>query len=225
MRDTNGRTAIPGAGGRDDEPLGRRRVLAATAGFAAVGLSGCSDVFGSGGDGEPGGTETEAGGTEDTATEVAGTEGDDEGTETDEETPDEGSDGEEDGEVHEHGRLYIDIDGDRFVFDRPKYYQESNHSDGRAPHRFHFHADDGDPYRWHMHDRRQTLAEALQALPDIDYAHDGTHVVEIEGEMYVDGEGGTTVEFSQRGTEIDPREYELQNQDVLYVTVETGGDS
>lgn len=209
-------------------------MLAATAGLVAVGLSGCSDVFGSGGDGEPGGTDTETEGTEDTATEdtateVDGTDGDDEGTETDAETPDEsddgGTDGEEDGEVHEHGRLYIDIDGDRFDFDRPKYYQESNHSEGRAPHRFHFHADDGDPYRWHMHDRRQTLAEALQALPDIDYAHDGTHVVEVEGETYVDGEGGTTVEFSQRGTEIDPREHELQNQDVLYVTVETGGDS
>lgn len=73
-----------------------------------------------------------------------------------------------------------------------------------------------------MHDERLTLQEALDELPDTSYEHDGSHVFELDEETYVDGEDGTSLSFSERGTEIDPREYQREEQDVIYVTVKTG---
>lgn len=235
MTDTNGRVARAHSGDgadvttdRGDEPVGRRRVLAATAGVVAVGLAGCSGgeeddptATDAEDDGDDGGSAADDG-TEPQATDADDNEGDDEGGET----PDDDGEGEdvdeEGGEgLHEHGTLYVEVDGDRVDFSEPKYYEEGAHPDGRAGSRFHFH-DDGHQYMWHMHDDRLTLQEALEILPDVSYEHDGSHVFELEGETYVDGEDGTSVSFSERGTEIDPREYQLQDQDVVYVTAETG---
>lgn len=233
MRETSGSPGRTVSTRRGDESLGRRRVLAASAGFAVVGLAGCSfDVAdddptdretGDEGDGGTGSEPDEA------ETGPVGSDQDGDGTEAP--NGDDGSDGDGDdesddgevGDIHAHGRLYVAVDGERVDFSQPKYVEESDHPDGRAPHRFHFHAGDGEQYTWHMHDERPTLAEAMDALPDIAYENDGGHVVEVDGESYVDGEGGTTITYSQLDTEIDPQEHELQDQDVIYVTIESGG--
>ena len=199
---------------------GRRRFVQLSGGAVAVGLAGCSNLgLGTGDEGEGtpedhsgdavNGTETESDTTTDVPTE---TEPGEAATETD-----------SGGDIHEHGNLYLEIDGDRQSFDEEKYYQAGQYEDGEADHAFHFHPDGNDHY-WHMHGERLTLQEALASLPGVTYeSRDGAHVVEYEGETYEDGDGGTEIEIRQRDVAVDPTEYELQDGDIIWIQIETGG--
>lgn len=200
--------------------LGRRRIVQLSGSAVAVGLAGCSDMLGSGSDETPEGTTggdgngtEEPTGTETTTENGTATESDDEGTPT-----------ETEGDLHEHGTLYLEVDGDRHEFTDPKYRQASQNPGGGAGDNFHFH-DDGNPYYWHMHDVRLTLQEAFESLPDVAYERrDGSHALEFEGETYVDGEGGTEVEIRERDVDIDPTEYQLEDGDIIWIEVFTDGD-
>lgn len=217
---------------RDDAPAtgsdsthGRRRFVQLSGGAIAVGLAGCSSL-GIGDEPEDGetpdddapgstpanrGNETE----ESTATETAADDSD---------ADDSGETTETEEDVHEHGYLYLEIDGERQPFTDPKYYQPGEHEDAAASDRFHFH-DDGHDHLWHMHGQRLTLAAALEELPDVEYASDGgTHVVHFEGDTYEDGEG-TSVEIRRGDEEIDPTGYELQDGDEIWIEVTTGDGS
>lgn len=207
---------------------GRRRFVQLSGSAVAVGLAGCSDMLGSGNDETPEGTTGGDGnGTDEpTATATSTENGTDTDTEngTDTESDDEGTPTETEGDIHEHGTLYLEIDGDRHEFTDPKYSQASATTGGAAGDNFHFH-DDGNPYYWHMHDVRLTLQEALESLPDIAYERrDGSHALEFEGETYVDGEGDTEVQIRERDVDIDPTEYQLQDGDIIWIEVFTDGN-
>lgn len=206
-----------------DSTHGRRRFVQLSGGAIAVGLAGCSSL-GIGADPEdeetpdddaPGSTPANQGNEteEPTATETEATDSE-EGTAT------------ETGEdLHEHGYLYLEIDGERQPFTDPKYYQPGEHPDAEATDRFHFH-DDGNDYLWHMHGQRLTLAGALGELPDVDYeSSDGAHVVHFEGGTYEDGREGTSVAIGQGDTAIDPAEYELRDGDEIRIEIATGDGS
>jgi hypothetical protein len=204
-----------------DSTHGCRRFVQLSSAAVAVGLAGCSSL-GIGDDAEdteppddaPGSTPVNQGNEtgEPTATE-SGANGTEDGTATETET-----------DVHEHGTLYLEIEGERQPFTDPKYYQPGEHEDAAASDRFHFH-DDGNDYGWHMHGQRLTLAAALGELPDIEYeSADGAHVVHYEGETYEDGAGASVA--IRRGEEaIDPRAYELQDGDEIWIEITTGDGS
>ena len=202
---------------------GRRRFVQFSGSAIAVGLAGCSNLgLGSGDqdDGTPHET-TEGDATEtDQPTETESPTETDDGTATEDgETPTE-----TDGDIHEHGTLYLEIDGDRQEFTDPKYRQASQDPGGAAGDVFHFH-DDGNPYYWHMEEVRLTLTEALESLPDIAIdIEDGAPVFEFEGETYVHGEDGVEIEVRQRDVAIDPEEYELQDGDIIWIEVFTDGN-
>lgn len=205
---------------------GRRRFVQLSGAAVAVGLAGCSDLGIGTGDEEDGTPEDGSGdavnGTE-SATETNESTATDEPTDTEAEGAEaEETETESEGDVHEHGNLYLEIDGERQSFDDEKYYQASEYEDGQAEGVFHFHPD-GNEYYWHMHDERLTLQEALASLPDIAYeSSGGSHVVEYEGETYEDGADATEIEISQRDTAIDPTQYELQDGDIVWIEIDTG---
>ena len=206
---------------------GRRRFVRLSGSAIAVGLAGCSDL-GSGSDdddGTPEGT-TDGDATEtDQPTETVEPTETESPTDTDEGTATETDESTEtDGDIHEHGTLYLEIDGDRHEFTDPKYRQSGSDPGGAADSVFHFH-DDGNPYYWHMHDVRLTLTEALESLPDIAIeTEDGSPVFDFEGETYVHGEDGVEIEVRQRDVAIDPEEYELQDGDIIWIEVFTDGN-
>lgn len=211
-----------------DSTRGRRRFVRLSGAAFAAGLAGCSSL-GIGGDSEeppddaPGSTpanqDTETGTSTATETETNGSatndsvDNDSAGTET--ATPE---------ELHAHGYLYLEIDGERQSFTDPKYYQPGEHPDAEATDRFHFH-DDGHDYLWHMHGQRLTLAAALGELPDVAYeSSDGAHVVRFEGDTYEDG-AGATIEIRRGEEAIDPTQYELRDGDEIWIEITTNGGS
>ena len=209
-----------------DSTHGRRRFVQLSGGALAVGLAGCSSLgFGTGAesdDGEtpegdaPGSTPANRGNeTEESMDTETAADDSEEATETD-------ADDEED--LHTHGYLYLEIDGERQPFTDPKYFQPGEHEDAESTDRFHFH-DDGHDYLWHMHGERLTLAAALGELPDLEYeSADGAHVLHFEGDTYEDG-AGASVEIRRGEESIDPTGYELQEGDEIRIEIATGDGS
>jgi hypothetical protein len=123
-----------------------------------------------------------------------------------------------DDELHEHGYIYLELDDEPVDFGDERYLlEESNEVDSQ----FHFHEYDEDA-RWHMHEVRITLAEALEELPVLGYtSEEGSHALTIEDETYVDG-GDAEISIANReDDEIDPESYELRDEDIFEITVET----
>lgn len=123
-------------------------------------------------------------------------------------------------DIHEHGTLVVEIDGEEVDFSDDTYVFPDSHPNPEFP-RFHFH--EGSDDRWHMEaDERLTFAEALGELPETDYERgsDG-HVFTIEGETYDESDGGTSIETLVGDEEVDPFEYEIQDGDDLRVEVST----
>jgi hypothetical protein len=126
--------------------------------------------------------------------------------------------GDEEEELHEHGYLFVEIDGEGIDFSESKYVVEE--SDEPAD-EFHFHNYDEDA-RWHMHEVRLTLAQALDLLPDIEYAvEDGSPSLSVDGETYRDG-ANASIEVTEREEgEIEPESHHLRDGDVIEIVVET----
>lgn len=235
---THDETAIDDERTSDASPAaGRRRFVQLSGAAIAGGLAGCSDL---GLDDEPddgaiGSTPVNQ--ATENGTEDAKQPGTENGTEeTNQSTSQDGADNGTDDQtatgteaeeeaVHAHGFLYLEIDGERHPFTDPKYFQPGEHPDAEATDRFHFH-DDGYDYRWHVHGERLTLADALGELPDIDYeSMDGAHAIHFEGDTYVDGRDGTTVEIRQGQTTVDSAEFELYDGDEIWIEITTGEGS
>lgn len=128
--------------------------------------------------------------------------------------------GDEHGDVepHYHGYLFVEIDSEAVDFSAPKYLLEES---DRAVYDFHFHEDD-EANRWHMEGQHLTLAEGLDYLPEVEYAvEEGASVLTIEGRTYRDG-GNATIAITERESgEIEPADYDLQDGDVIEITIET----
>ncbi|GGN94823.1 hypothetical protein [Haloarcula pellucida] len=88
--------------------------------------------------------------------------------------------------------------------------------------------DDGERYRWYNTGEPVTVAEALGALPNVEYRQDsaGDHVFDYGtggdlGGTYHDAADATEILVRQRATPVDPTTYELQDGDVVWVYVHT----
>jgi len=128
-----------------------------------------------------------------------------------------GGDDEEDG-IHEHGYLFVEIDGEAVDFSESKYVIEESDA---AP-EFHFHDYDEDE-RWHMEGEWLTLAEALDLLAEMEYAaENGAHVLTVEGEVYDERDGDEITITERTDGEIEPEEYELRDGQVIEIVVESG---
>ncbi|WP_336360076.1 hypothetical protein [Haladaptatus sp. ZSTT2] len=203
----------------------RRRFVQLAGSALAVGLAGCSSQGGES-EGDETTTTEEATETTSAATTTSQETTDAETTteattedehENDSDNPDEHetpAEGEE--EIHQHGTLYLEIDGERVDFSREKFFG--------GPLEFHFH-EDGKQYEWHNEKSYITLAEALNYIPDISYENSGSdHMLTVEGTTY-DTTEGADITFAERDTEIDPTTYELEELDIYWVKVETDASS
>lgn len=108
-------------------------------------------------------------------------------------------------QVHEHGTLIVEVDGERVDFDQQQYHE---------PERFHFH--EGNSTTWHMHPERLTFEEAMAEL--------GMPVTEtsitIEGTTYDDDDPDTTITMQINGEPAD-LDQELKDGDHIEIIVET----
>ncbi|WP_332900019.1 hypothetical protein [Haladaptatus sp. CMSO5] len=205
----------------------RRRFVQLAGSALAVGLAGCSSQ---GGESEGDETTTTEEATETTSaatttsqestgaeTTTEATTEDEHENENDSDHPDEHeTPGEGEEEIHQHGTLYLEIDGERVDFSQEKFLD--------GPLEFHFH-DDGKQYEWHNEKSYITLAEALNYIPDISYENSGSdHMLTVEGTTY-DTTEGADITFAERDTEIDPTTYELEELDIYWVKVQTDASS
>lgn len=128
-----------------------------------------------------------------------------------------GSEDEDEG-LHEHGYLFVEIDGKEIDFSAPKYlYEEMD----EPVEEFHFHEYDEAP-RWHMHEVRLTLAGALDRIPDFEHAvENGTRTLLVDGESYTDGTNASIETTERDEGEIEPESYRLRDGDVIEIVVET----
>ncbi|RQH01202.1 hypothetical protein [Natrarchaeobius oligotrophus] len=118
----------------------------------------------------------------------------------------------DEGYVHEHGQLTVEVDGEVIDFEQPQYYQEELGGT------FHFHPGDGNT--WHMHPDRVDLESAMA---DVEMPITESSIT-IHGETFDDDDPETAVEITINGAEADLGD-ELHDGDHVRVTVETeGGD-
>lgn len=128
--------------------------------------------------------------------------------------------GEED-ELHEHGYLVVDINGEWVDFSEPQYLFEKS---DEVTWTFHFHEDDEDP-RWHMHEERLTLAEALEMLPDLGYSSaDDAHLLQYEDRAFDERDEDTEIRITVDDVPVDPVDHRLHDGDLVRVTVVTESD-
>lgn len=127
-------------------------------------------------------------------------------------------DEDEDEGLHEHGYLFVEIDGEGIDFSAPNYLYEEMDDPIEE---FHFHEYDEAP-RWHMHEVRLTLAQALDRIPGFEYAsEDGTRTLSVDGESYTDGTDASIETTERAEGEIEPESYRLRDGDVIEIVVET----
>lgn len=123
-----------------------------------------------------------------------------------------------DDELHKHGYLFVEVDGETIDFGRDRYHQGEN---DEVSDDFHFHDYDED-HRWHMHRQRFTLGGAISTLPGFDHAVEGgADVLTVEGETYTDGEDATITATEREEGEIEIDAHELHGGDIVEITVET----
>lgn len=115
--------------------------------------------------------------------------------------------GGEEGDIHEHGDITLEIDGEVYDFDQQQYYL--------APEPFHFHQGQGN--YWHMHPERVTLGEAMDI---VDKPITETSII-VDGETYDDEDDDTDVTIAVDGEEVSP-DHELEDGDHIQITVDTG---
>ncbi|MFC6952944.1 hypothetical protein [Halorubellus litoreus] len=117
------------------------------------------------------------------------------------------------------GKLFVDVNNRRLEY-------EAGATDGNAS-GFEF-RDDDQPSTWYDTGEATTLADALDALPDIEYeqASGGKHVVTYDANDSFDGTyretaSETQVLVRQRTNPVDPASYQLQDGDAVWVYVHT----
>lgn len=112
------------------------------------------------------------------------------------------------GTAHEHGVLYMEVDGQAVDFAQDRYILQDQH--------FHF---DGpgdrigtsDRFVWHVHSQGVTLKYALESL-GMSVSDDGSEIT-FEGETYSNDDPDTAVRIRVDGEAVEPAEYELSGAD------------
>lgn len=116
---------------------------------------------------------------------------------------------------HWHGKLLVEVNGDRMNFAQSRYYDADPY--------IHFHEGEGRNV-WHNEQRVVTFEYIINSVPGINYeaAGDGS-VLTIDGTTYESSDLDTIIKYQQRDTEVDPSEHEVQDGDILWVLVNTNG--
>ncbi|WP_323191213.1 MoaD/ThiS family protein [Halostella sp. PRR32] len=114
-------------------------------------------------------------------------------------------------DLHVHGNITFEVDGEEVDFSRDKY-QNADHSQY-----FHFENGAGEP--WHAHAWNVTLGYGMSTLEGINVTEDS---VTYENETYVDGENGASVSVEVNGEPVDPNGYVLKDGDSIRIVVDTG---
>jgi len=184
--------------------LSRRRVLLTGGGLAITALAGCT------------------GGESNEADETEPMDGGDETDETGDSTANE-TDGEpetdaaqepyDNGDVHKHGQLYLELDGESIALGTEAENWKQNGADE------HFYFSEGDSTTWHLRSRGVTLEYALNAIPTLEATADS---LTYDGTTYEDGDDAS-VSFRVNDESVDFEQYALEHGDEIRVTVETGG--
>lgn len=120
------------------------------------------------------------------------------------------------------GTLLFDMNNVRVDFSRERFLGPTAASEA-----LHFH-DDGHPYMWYR-EGPVTLAEALNALPGIEYAKEsGGHVITYDDESrpaysrtYDANRAAHDITIRQRTTPVDPPTYDLRPGDIIWVYVDS----
>ncbi|WP_458210483.1 hypothetical protein [Haladaptatus sp. NG-SE-30] len=115
------------------------------------------------------------------------------------------------------GKIMFDINNRRLDFTASKYQRAGTK-------RFQFENSDPPYYGWTSQGDTITLAEVFDQLPDISYSNRGGHVIKYasggqHGGIYKASTDGTKISIRQRATDIDPKSYELQDGDIIWVYV------
>ncbi|WP_256391960.1 hypothetical protein [Natronoarchaeum rubrum] len=189
--------------------LSRRRVLLTGGGLAITALAGCTgDESNDGDENEPmdGGNETDDPAANET--------GDSAANETDGETEtDAAQEPYDNGDVHKHGQLYLELDGESIALGTEEENWEQNGADE------HFYFTEGDSTTWHLRSRGVTLEYALNAIPTLEATADS---LTYDGTTYEDGDDAS-VSFRVNGESVDFEQYALEHGDEIRITVDTDG--
>ena len=105
------------------------------------------------------------------------------------------------GDVHEHGRINVTIDGQTLDFSQPQFQKPQEHPG------FHFEAGDGSA--WHAHAEGVTLEYAMATL-GIDVTET---TVTYEETTYRGRDPNTNVTVQVNNESVDPATYELSGVD------------
>lgn len=187
--------------------LSRRRVLLTGGGLAITGLAGCTGNESNEADeNEPMSNETDD--------PMANETGDSGANETDGETETNAAQEPYDnGDVHKHGQLYLELDGESIALGAQEENWKKNGADE------HFYFSEGDDTTWHLRSRGVTLEYALNAIPALEATADS---LTYDGTTYEDGDG-TSVSFRVNDESVAFEQYTLEHGDEIRITVETGG--
>lgn len=118
------------------------------------------------------------------------------------------------------GKLIFDVNNRRLNFETAAYEQAGTEQ-------FEFHNDDK-PYTWYTTGKPVTLAETINTLPPIEYTQDtsGSHTITYDAGDKYNGTyrasaNGTEILIRQRTTDVDPKQYELRDGDIIWVYLHT----
>lgn len=108
------------------------------------------------------------------------------------------------GSAHEHGVMYMEVNGEPVNFAQDKYLLQDEH--------FHFDRPEdrirsSDRFVWHVHSQGVTLQYALESL-GMSVSDDGSELA-FEGETYRDDDPDTAVRIRVDNRAVEPAEYEL----------------
>ena len=120
-------------------------------------------------------------------------------------------------EVFGVGEIAIYIDGDPIDLSADRFQAE--YADDYAI-EFHLHEFDD---HWYMEgDRRVTVAEALDKLPEFSYRVEADgDILHIDDEVYDSREGEVVIVIRINNDEVDPESYTLEDGDEILVEVQT----
>ena len=116
------------------------------------------------------------------------------------------------------GEIAVYIDGEPVDLSADRFQAE--YADDYAI-EFHLHEFDD---HWYMEgDRRVTVAEALDKLPEFSYRVEADgDILQIDDETYDARQADVTIEIRINNDDVDPETYTLEDGDEILVEVQTG---
>lgn len=115
------------------------------------------------------------------------------------------------------GLIEIVVDGEEVDLGADRFQAE--YADDYA---MEFHLHEFDDFWYNEAERRITLAEALDYLPEFHFnVEDDGEILTIDEETYDSREESVTIEYTVNGEDIDPSSYKLDDKDEIVVTIVT----